>query len=340
MANSTSGSGNGGAGALGVFLKARRAAVQPGDVGLPTGTGLRRTLGLRLEEVAILAGVSVDYYTRLERGKETNPSPAVVDSLARILRLNPDEHEHLRGLVSHPARTSGEAARRRARSRSVRPGPLALMESLRPNPAYVVSRTNDILAANPGGLALFAGLTDWPERQRNITRYLFLHPAAKKLYPEWEKLVPGSVAYLRARAGADPDDPDLVRLVGELVVKSPEFARMWERYEVKMIGQGTKRFQHPVVGAMELDYEAMELVNSDGQRMIAYYAEPGTPDHDALVLLDMAGAALVEAERDAPESGLVDGRSGGGAVGQLPETEDGELVERRRGSVVPDDEEG
>jgi hypothetical protein len=174
---------------------------------------------------------------------------------------------------------------------------LALLEALRPNPAYVVSRTNDVLVANPAGWALFHGLTDWPARQRNVTRYLFLHPEAKKLYPEWDRLVPTSVAYLRARAGADPDDPDLARLVGELVVKSPEFARMWERYEVRQIGNGTKRFQHPVVGAMELDYEAMELANTDGQRMIAYYAEPGSADHDALVLLDMAGAEFAaEAE--------------------------------------------
>jgi transcriptional regulator with XRE-family HTH domain len=332
---------------LGVFLKARRAAVQPTDVGLPTGTGVRRTPGLRREEVAILSGVSVDYYTRLERGKETNPSPAVVDSLARILKLNPDEHEHLRGLVSHTARPATPQQERRERSRRVRPGPLALMEVLRPNPAYVVSRTNDVLAANPAGRALFHGIWDWPVKYRNITRYLFLHPEAKRLYPEWDKLVPKSVAYLRARAGVDPDDPDLVRLVGELVVKSPEFARMWERYEVKNLGEGTKIFQHPVVGAMTLDYEAMELANSDGQRLIAYYAIPGTPDHDAVVLLDMTGAAL-------PPSPECAGTGGGTAAGsgtvaasgtvegveQLVDPHDGHLVERGDGPGVPAEREG
>jgi transcriptional regulator with XRE-family HTH domain len=283
---------------LGIFLKARRAAVHPEDVGLPTGTSVRRTPGLRREEVAILAGVSVDYYTRLERGKETNPSPAVVDALGRILRLTADELQHLRDLTANAAAPARRAEQRQARTRTVRQGPLVLMEALRPNPAYIVSRTNDVLAANPAGLALFPGLADYPAKQRNISRYIFLDPAARELYPEWEKLVPRSVAYLRARAGADPDDPELVRLIGELVVKSKEFARLWERYEVDMVGQGTKSFQHPDVGPMILDYEAMELTGTGGQRLIAYYALPGTPDHDAVALLDMIGSGLVAAGVD------------------------------------------
>jgi len=311
---------------LGIFLKARRAAVQPEDVGLPAGTGVRRTPGLRREEVAILAGVSVDYYTRLERGKETNPSPAVVDALARILRLSPDELQHLRDLSANAARPTRRAEERQNRTRTVRQGPLVLMESLRPNPAYIVSRTNDVLAANPSGLALFPGLADYPAKQRNITRYIFLDPAAKELYPEWEKLVPRSVAYLRARAGADPDDPELVRLIGELVVKSKEFARLWERYEVHMVGQGTKSFQHPDVGPMTLDYEAMELANTGGQRLIAYYTIPGTPDDDAVTLLDMIGSGLL--------AGGVDG------LQQFVQPADGELVETGEGARVAGDQEG
>ena len=311
---------------LGVFLKARRAAVRPEDVGLPTGTGIRRTPGLRREEVAILAGVSVDYYTRLERGKETNPSPAVVDALARILRLNPDEHRHLRDLTENAARPARRVEQRQSRTRTVRQGPLILMDSLRPNPAYIVSRTNDVLAANPSGLALFPGLANYPAKQRNISRYVFLDPAAKELYPEWDKLVSRSVAYLRARAGADPDDPDLVRLIGELVVKSKEFARLWERYEVQMVGQGTKKFQHPDVGPMTLDYEAMELANTGGQRLIAYYTVPGTPDHDAVTLLDMIGSGLIAAG--------VDG------LQQFAQPTDGELVELREGTRVTGDQEG
>ncbi|WP_194893398.1 helix-turn-helix transcriptional regulator [Catenulispora pinisilvae] len=305
---------------LGIFLKARRAAIQPEDVGLPTGTSVRRTPGLRREEVAILAGVSVDYYTRLERGKETNPSPAVVDALARILRLNPDEHQHLRDLTENAARPTRQVEQRQARIRAVRQGPLILMENLRPNPAYIVSLTNDVLAANPAGLALFPGLADYSPKQRNITRYLFLDPAAKQLYPEWDKLVPRSVAYLRARAGSDPDDPDLVRLIGELVVKSKEFARLWERYEVQNIGQGTKDFQHPEVGPMTLDYEAMELANTGGQRMIAYYTVPGTADHDAVTLLDMIGSGLIAA--------------GVEGLQQFAQPADEELVELGDGAVA------
>lgn len=308
---------------LGVFLRARRALVRPSEVGLPEGSGLRRTPGLRREEVATLAGMSVDYYTRLEQGKETNPSPAVIDSLARILRLETDEYEHLRGLAHHVTRppTTCHTTKRRARAHHVRQGPLVLMEALRPNPAYVVSRTNDVLAANPAGYLLMYGMHEWPVRQRNVTRYIFLHAEARRLYPEWEKLVPNSVAYLRARAGADPDDPELVALIGELVVKSPEFARLWERYEVKMVGGGTKAFQHPLVGAMTLDYEALELANTDGQRLIAYYSVPGTPDHDAVTLLDMAGdAALREAgfaESDAFRGWSRQNPENGSSVGHI-----------------------
>jgi transcriptional regulator with XRE-family HTH domain len=311
---------------LGIFLKARRAAIRPEEVGLPTGTSVRRTPGLRREEVAILAGVSVDYYTRLERGKETNPSPAVVDALARILRLNPDELQHLRDLSENAARPARRVEQRQNRTRTVRQGPLVLMDSLRPNPAYVVSRTNDVLAANPSGLALFPGLAGYPAKLRNITRYIFLDPAARELYPEWDKLVPRSVAYLRARAGADPDDPELVRLIGELVVKSKEFARLWERYEVQMVGQGTKMFQHPDVGPMTLDYEAMELANTGGQRLIAYYAIPGTPDHDAVTLLDMIGSGLVAAGLE--------------GLQQFAQPADGEFVESGDGAGVTGDREG
>ncbi|WP_432839659.1 helix-turn-helix transcriptional regulator [Dactylosporangium sp. CA-092794] len=269
---------------LGRFLRAHRATVRPEDVGLPGGAGLRRTPGLRREEVATLAGVSVDYYTRLERGKETRPSPSVVDALAGALRLTRDEHRHLRELVARGAR----AARGRvALSRTVRPGVRALLEALRPNPAYVVGPINDLLAANPSGLRLLAGIDDWPARQRNIVRYVFLHPVARGLYEDWDEMAPGVVAHLRAMAGEYAQTPEFVRLVGELTVSSDEFARLWERYAVDAHTDGRKRFRHPMVGRLTLGYEAMTLNGTDGQRLIAYYATPGTPDHDATVLLDM-----------------------------------------------------
>lgn len=273
---------------LGTFLRAHRAAVRPEDVGLPGGTGVRRTPGLRREEVATLAGVSVDYYTRLERGRETRPSPSVVDALAGALRLSRDEHRHLRELVGRrPAQPS-----RTELSRGIRPGVRHLLEALRPNPAYVVGPINDLLAANPSGLRLLAGIDSWPVRQRNIIRYVFLHPTARRLYEDWDQMAPGVVAHLRAMAGEFAHTPEFVHLVGELTVKSNEFASLWERYEVDAHTSGLKRFRHPTVGRLTLGYEAMSLNGTDGQRLIAYYATPNTPDYDATVLLDMGDPAL------------------------------------------------
>jgi transcriptional regulator with XRE-family HTH domain len=191
---------------LGRFLRARRSQVTPADVGFAPGSGVRRTPGLRREEVAALAGVSIDYYNRLERGKETRPSPSVTDALARALKLDPDEHEHLRALAARAARYAPEPAT--APSRTVRPQLKLLLETLRPNPAYITSRTLDVLAANPGATALYAGLDEWPAAQRNIGRFLFLHPAARDIYADWDNQVRGCVARLRALAGTDPDAPD------------------------------------------------------------------------------------------------------------------------------------
>ncbi|WP_052229763.1 helix-turn-helix transcriptional regulator [Streptomyces sp. CT34] len=277
-------SGSGGT-ELGRFLRARRTQVTPAEVGLTVGPGLRRTPGLRREELATLAGVSIDYYTRLERGKETRPSPAVVDALARALHLEQDEHDHLRDLAARAARYAPELPA--TPSRTVRPGVQLLLERLRPNPAYVVSRTNDLLAHNPGGLQLFAGIESWPAKQRNIARYLFLHPAARELFDDREHHIRGCVARLRALAGTDPDAPDLAHLVGELLLKSPEFARLWERYEVKARAYGQKTFHHPQVGTLTLGFQSMQLEGTPGQRLNAYHADPGTPDYDAMVLLDM-----------------------------------------------------
>jgi transcriptional regulator with XRE-family HTH domain len=277
---------------LGRFLRARREGVRPSDVGLPTGTGSRRTPGLRREELATLAGVSIDYYTRLERGKETRPSPAVVDALADALRLDGEERGFLRELAAQAARRAPEP--RPAPSRAVRPTVRLLLESVRPCPAYVLSRTNDVLAANVGGARLLHGLSEWPARQRNSIRYTFLHPVARRLWPDWEQKAKGCVAQLRAVAGTDPDAPDLAALVGELIVKSPDFNRLWERYEVRTIGDGEKTFHHPVVGTMTLTHEVLNLNRTDGQRVTVYMAEPGSPDHDAMTLLDMAGVEIAE----------------------------------------------
>ncbi|MFJ9179083.1 helix-turn-helix domain-containing protein [Streptomyces sp. NPDC102360] len=273
---------------LGRYLRARRGQVTPADAGLPAGTGLRRTPGLRREELATLAGVSVDYYTRLERGRETNPSPAVLDAIARALRLRGDSYERLHELAELASGRPSEP--RPTADDTVRPSVLRMLDALRPLPAYVVSRHNYVLAANPPGRRLLPGLWDWPDEQRNITRYLFLHPTGRELYVPWEETVTASVAHLRAIAGTDPDDPRLTALVGELTLKSPDFTRIWDRYDVQERSGGTKSFAHPKVGAMTLTFEVMRLARTGGQRLVVYQAPAGSPDEAAVLKLDPASS--------------------------------------------------
>jgi len=271
---------------LGRFLHARRTQTGPEQVGLTVGPGLRRTPGLRREELATLAGMSIDYYVRLERGREVRPSPSVLDALARALRLDDAEHQHLRELATRAARYAPEPPP--PPGRTVAPHLKLVLETLRPSPAYIISRSMDLLAWNSGGLALYAGLDDWPAGQRNLARYLFLHPTARTLFQDdWEYQVRGCVARLRAQAGTDPDAPDLTSLVGELLLKSPEFAKLWERYDVVGRKKVQKTFHHPEVGTLTLGGQSMHLDDTPGQRLGVYTAEPGTPDHDAMLRLDL-----------------------------------------------------
>ncbi|GGM97786.1 helix-turn-helix transcriptional regulator [Streptomyces fuscichromogenes] len=272
---------------LGNFLRAHRASVTPAKAGLPTGPGVRRTPGLRREEIATLAGVSVDYYVRLERGKESNPSPSVVDALARSLLLDPAEHEHLRVLV---ARAAGASVLEHPSpdGDTVRPGVVLLLERLRPFPAYVLSRTMDVLACNPSGLRLFCGLEDWPVGKRNVVRYVFLHPTAPKLFDDWHDQIRAAVGRLRSLHSLEPDAPGLASLVDELLGASPEFSDLWERYDVRLHTHGSKTFHHPDVGDLTPGYQKMQIEGTLTQRLVVYYAEPGTPDHDKLTILDMA----------------------------------------------------
>src|SRR6266851_4066881 len=271
---------------LGEFLRARRARLRPGDVGLPTGTRTRRTPGLRREEIAALAGLSIDYYIRLEQGKETNPGGSILDGLARALRLNEEEHAHLYALANHAA---GRTARgSQSASRVVRPGVRQLLETVRPCPAYVLTRTSDLLAANPEALALFAGLADWPPERRNTIRYTFFHPAARELFADWDHSAETTAAHLRSLAAGTPDDPDVSALITELLDGSPEFARLWQRHDVRHRRGEAKPFRHPQVGEFTLTNEVLYL--ADGQRMSVYQAEPGSRDHDALTLLSMTAS--------------------------------------------------
>lgn len=266
---------------LGRYLRARRAQVTPAEADLPAGAGIRRTPGLRREELATLAGVSVDYYTRMERGRETNPSPAVIDALARALRLTGEAHDRLRDLAELASGRLTEP--HPTPDHTVRDSTLRTLEALAPLPAYVVSRHNYMLAANAAGKALLPGLWEWPAEQRNLIRYVFLHPVGRTLYRPWEETVAKSVSHLRAIGGTDTDSPQLTNLVGELLLKSPDFARIWERYDVSERGGGTKTIEHPKVGPMTLTYEVMALARTGGQRMVVYQAPPGTPDEKAML---------------------------------------------------------
>ncbi|ORI26659.1 helix-turn-helix transcriptional regulator [Rhodococcus sp. 1168] len=278
---------------ISTFLRSRRARVQPSDLGLPPGTGARRTAGLRREEVAAIAGVSVDYYTRLEQGRERNPSEAVLEALARTLLLGVEEREHLFRLAAH----AGKPRRARTAStptRQVRPAVRQLLDTVGAAPAYVLSRTNDLLASNPAGTALLAGIDQWPAPRWNTIRYIFLHPTARTLFVNWNAIAHGAVAHLRAMAGIAPNDRELAELIAELDTKSEEFPRMWRLHDVRSLSAGRKLFDHPKVGRMELNYEVLDVAGAD-QRLVVYQAEPGTPDYDAMLLLNMLGSPTVKA---------------------------------------------
>jgi transcriptional regulator with XRE-family HTH domain len=275
---------------LGEFLRARRALVQPDDVGLPD-VGRRRVSGLRRSEVAMLAGVSVDYYVRLEQGRDTHPSEQVLDALARVLQLDEDAAAHLHGLARPVPRR-----RRRSRPKPERaaPGVVQLIERWSDVPALVIGRRLDVLAHNRLAALL---MTNIPH-DHNLVRGLFLRPGARELYPDWETVAAETVATLRAAAGADLDDPCLTELVGELSLKSEEFRKLWARHDVRAKAAGTKRFAHPMVGELTLSYESFAISSAPGQLVIAYHAEPGSPSEQALALLGSMAAGEVSASED------------------------------------------
>jgi transcriptional regulator with XRE-family HTH domain len=262
------------AGGLGDFLRARRGGLKPVDVGLPAGTGLRRTPGLRREELAALGGVSIDYYIRLEQGRENNPSPGVLDSLAGALMLDEEERRHLHALARHTGRPT------HADPEPVRPGIHQLLQTLRPCPAYVLNQVSDMLAANPEGLALFHGMAEWPAPRRNTARYTFLHPAARELFADWERAAATATANLHAVLAAHPDAAGLTDLIEELTRHSPDFAERWQRHDIRRRRGEPKTFRHPRVGTLTLAYEVLQI--SESQRMSIYQAAPGSPEHDAL----------------------------------------------------------
>ncbi|WP_432868218.1 helix-turn-helix domain-containing protein [Microbispora rosea] len=265
---------------LGSFIKARRALVRPEDAGLPA-LGRRRVAGLRRDELAALAGVSLAYLTRLEQGRDRNPSEQVLDALGAALRLDADLTAHLHALARDASRPNGGQARR-PRDRPA-PGAGSLLDAWVGIPAYLRGRRFDVLAANGPAMAL----APMYRPGRNLVRDVFLDPRARALFPQWDAVAAGSAAALRA--GADLGDPALRELVKELSAASEDFRRLWERHDVRPTRDETKEFAHPVAGPLVLRRHSLTVGGTDGQVVIAYQAEPGTPSAAALARLTAPG---------------------------------------------------
>jgi len=265
------------------FLTSRRARITPAEAGLPNFGGQRRVPGLRREEVALLAGMSVEYYVRLERGNATGVSEQVLDGISRALQLDDAEHSHLLGLV-RAANSGAQPTRRRATTtQHVRPATQQLIDAMTDVPVIVQNGRLDILASNRLGRALFAEIHAL--QPPNFARYVFLGKGATQLYRDWEDAAQQTVSLLRAEAGRVPRDRALSDLVGELSTGSQRFAELWASHDVREHRTGVKLMRHPVVGDLDLSFEGLGLSTDPGLLLTAYSAEPGSPTHERLQLL-------------------------------------------------------
>lgn len=252
---------------LGDFLRARREALKPQDVGLPEH-GRRRVPGLRREEVAMLAGVSSDYYMRLEQGRETSPSPQVIDAIAAALHLDDEAHDHLRRLTRARQERRGVPAGHD----TISPQLLRLIDNWPDTPAFILGPALDVLAHNALAAALHSGF----QRFDNLARMVFLDPAGRAFYQDWDKAANSCVAELRAAYGHDPDSPRITEVVDTLRARSPEFAELWARHEVKGKTQQAKNLAHPEVGALEIEFSAFTVNSAPHQQLVVYQAEPAS----------------------------------------------------------------
>src|SRR3954451_3324446 len=277
------------------FLTSRRARIAPEEAGLKV-FGPRRVRGLRREEVATLAGLSVDYYNRMERGNLGGASDSVLDALANALRLDDAERAHLFDLA-HASRTSS-SGRRRAATQTVRPSVQWMLDSMTGAAAFAENGRLDALGANRLGRALYPAVFGQPRQPGNWARFIFLSPDARAFYADWDRAAKDSVAILRSEAGRNPHDRDLTHLVGELATKSEEFRGHWAAHNVRLHTKGVKRFNHPVVGELELSFDRLEVAADPGLMIVAYTAEPGSRSAEAFSLLaswaatEETGAAL------------------------------------------------
>lgn len=271
------------------FLITRRARITPQQAGLPTYGEHRRVPGLRREEVALLAGVSVGYLTRLERGNAAGVSDSVLEALVRVLRLDDAERAHLYALTR--GMTAAARTRRRPPRPGVRPGVQQLLDAMTDVPAFVQNGRLDVPAANPLARALYAHLFDGTGpggragRAPNHARYAFLDPRATDFYADWNRAAADVVSQLRAEVGRSPEDRQLTELIGELTTRSQKFATLWASHDVRWHTTGIKRYHHPVVGDLTLAYEGMALTGDPGQTLITFTAEPGSPSQQALTFL-------------------------------------------------------
>ncbi|MEV5783712.1 MULTISPECIES: helix-turn-helix transcriptional regulator [unclassified Streptomyces] len=260
------------------FLRSRRARVTPGQVGVTPGAS-RRVPGLRREEVALLAGLSADYYIRLERGRVANASEAVLEAVARALRLDDVERAHLFALArpQSVARVSRPAAPWR-----VRPGVYALLEVLRDIPAMILDGRMDVLAVNRMACAMYVDFDAVPARERNLARYIFLDPAARELFVDWDMAARMVVTGLHLYAGRHPNDPRLTELIDQLSAVDEDFRRWWAAQDVEEYSHGTRHYRHPLIGEVTLDYESLVFPGDPDQWLFVSTAQPGSPSSEAL----------------------------------------------------------
>ena len=268
------------------FLTSRRARLTPEAAGLPAGMN-RRVTGLRRSEVALLAGVSVEYYARLERGAVGGASASVLDAISRALQLDDTERAHLLDLAraADGIPTSGRTRRRAAKQSLGRPGLQWALDAITDGVAFVRNPHQDLLAMNSLGRAFYSPVIGDGGRTPNLARFQFLDPASREFYPDWERFAEMCVAIMRAEAGRDPHDRGLQDLVGELSTRSNTFRTLWAAHNVRTHGAGTKRFQHPVVGELTMAYEELSITAEPGAILMIYTAEPGSPSAERLRLL-------------------------------------------------------
>ncbi|MBS3180526.1 MULTISPECIES: helix-turn-helix transcriptional regulator [unclassified Pseudoclavibacter] len=265
------------------FLSSRRAKITPEQAGLPAYGGNRRVAGLRREEVAMLAGVSVDYYVRLERGNLSGASESVLDAIASTLQLDEAEREHLFNLAR--ASAPSRRASKKQSGGELRPAVRQMLDAFSEAPAWVRNDRHDVLAANRLGRALYSPVFDDPRRPVNTTRYIYLNPAARDFWPDFDRIAADAASMLRMEAGRNPHDPKLHQLIGELSTQSELFREMWAAKDVKFHRSGVKRLNHPVVGLLELNFESLPLPSEPGLTMNVYTAAEGSPSADGLRML-------------------------------------------------------